>query len=150
MSRKIGHSTQVDSIQYIGHRQVGISKNLQKIGHPLWTFPMRKWGNLGQLRMFEVVPLTQILCNTVSSKFLNPRNSGTLCIFFMTYSLLNTKYLTDSYISFTLKLESRQKFCSKSLIRSSTYGKKIISDFPPCGKMVVFVTEFVIFLKTSK
>ena len=63
---------------------------------------------------------------------------------------LNTSYLTDSYISFTLKLESRQIFCFNSSIRSSTYGKKNISDFPPCGKMVVFVTEFVIFLKTSK
>ena len=63
---------------------------------------------------------------------------------------LNTSYLTDSYISFTLKLGSGQNFCFDSLIRSSTYGKKNISDFPPCGKMVVFVTEFVIFLKTSK
>ena len=63
---------------------------------------------------------------------------------------INTSYLTDSYISFTLKLESRQNFYSNMLIRSSTYGKKNISDFPPCGKMVVFVTEFVIFLKTSK
>ena len=62
----------------------------------------------------------------------------------------NTSYLTDSYICFTLKLESRQIFCFNSLIRSSTYGKKNISDFPPCGKMVVFVTEFVIFLKTIK
>ena len=58
----------------------------------------------------------------------------------------NTSYLTDSYVSFTLKLESRQKLCSKRLIRSSTYGKKNISDFPPCGKMVIFV----ILLKTSK
>ena len=62
----------------------------------------------------------------------------------------NMSYLTDSYISFTLKLESWQKFFFNSLIRSSKYGKKNISDFPPCGKMVVFVTEFVIFLKTSK
>ena len=30
------------------------------------------------------------------------------------------------------------------------YGKKTISDFPPCGKTVVFVSEFVIFLKPSK
>ena len=43
---------------------------------------------------------------------------------------LNTSYLTDSYISFTLKLESL--FCPNMLIRSSTYGKKNISDFPPC------------------
>ena len=64
--------------------------------------------------------------------------------------LFNTSYLTDSYISFTLKLESQQKFCSNRSIRSSTYGKKNICDFPPCGKMVVFVSEFVIFLKTSK
>ena len=27
---------------------------------------------------------------------------------------------------------------------------KNISDFPPCGKMAIFVTEFVIFLKSSK
>ena len=32
-------------------------------------------------------------------------------------------YLTDSF-NFTLKLESRQKFCSDMLIRSSKYGKK--------------------------
>ena len=63
---------------------------------------------------------------------------------------INTSYLTDSYINFTLKLESRQIFCFNSLIRSITYGKKNICDFPPCGKMVVFVTEFVISLKTSK
>ena len=63
---------------------------------------------------------------------------------------LNTSYLTDSYISFTLNLESGQKFCSNRSIRSSTYGKKNISDFPPCGKLVIFVNEFVIFLKTSK
>ena len=31
-----------------------------------------------------------------------------------------------------------------------TYGKKNISDFPPIGKMAIFVTEFVICLKTSK
>ena len=36
----------------------------------------------------------------------------------------NTSYLTDLYISFTLKLESRQNFCSNRSIRSSTYGKK--------------------------
>ena len=29
-------------------------------------------------------------------------------------------------------------------------AKKSISDFPPSGKMVNFVTEFAIFLKTSK
>ena len=63
---------------------------------------------------------------------------------------INTSYLIDSYISFTLKLESWQKFYSNRSIRSSTYSKKNISDFLPCGKMVIFVTEFVIFLKTSK
>ena len=46
---------------------------------------------------------------------------------------INTSYLTDSYISFTLKLESRQNFCSNRSIRSSTYGKKNIFEIPPCG-----------------
>ena len=63
---------------------------------------------------------------------------------------INSSYLTDSYISFTLKLEPQQNFCSNRSIRSRTCGKNIISDFPPCGKMVIFVTELVIFLKTSK
>ena len=62
--------------------------------------------------------------------------------------VLNTSYLADSNIVFTLKLESRQIFCSNRWIRSSKYGKKNISDFPPCGKRVIFVTEFVIFCKT--
>ena len=61
---------------------------------------------------------------------------------------LQIQNLTDSYIVFTLKLESGQNFCSNRWIRSSTYGKKNISDFPPCGRMVIFVTEFVIFRKT--
>ena len=33
---------------------------------------------------------------------------------------INTSYLTDSYILFSLKLESRQHFCSNRSIRSST------------------------------
>ena len=63
---------------------------------------------------------------------------------------INTSYLTDSYITFTLKLESGQNFCCNRSIRSSTYGKKNIFEIPPCGKLVIFVTEFVIFLKTTK
>ena len=68
----------------------------------------------------------------------------------LSFSPLNTSYLNDSYISFTLKLESRQNFCPNMLIRLSTYGKKNISDFLPCGKIAIFVPEYVIFLKTSK
>ena len=63
---------------------------------------------------------------------------------------INTSYLTDSYIGFTLNMESGQNFCSNRSIRSSTYGKKNIFEIPPCGKLVIFVTEFVIFLKTTK
>ena len=33
---------------------------------------------------------------------------------------------------------------------ADSYGKRNISDFPPCGNMVIFVTEFVIFLKSNK
>ena len=53
--------------------------------------------------------------------------------------VVNTSYLTDSYISFTLKLESRQKCCSNMLIRSSTYSKKNISDFPACGSHFLLI-----------
>ena len=49
-------------------------------------------------------------------------------------SHINTSYLADSYISFTLKLESRQIFCSNSLIISSTYGKKNIFIFLHAGR----------------
>ena len=52
---------------------------------------------------------------------------------------INTSYLTDSSISFTLKLESRQNFCSNMAIRSSAYGKKNISDFPPCGSHFILI-----------
>ena len=48
----------------------------------------------------------------------------------------NTSYLTDSYISFTLKLESRQIFCSNMLIRSSTYDKKIFLIFLQAGAIL--------------
>ena len=42
---------------------------------------------------------------------------------------LNMSYLTDSSISFTLKLESLQTFCSNRSIRSSSYGKKLFLKF---------------------
>ena len=53
----------------------------------------------------------------------------------------NTSYLTDSYISFTLELESLQKFGSNRSIRSSTYGKENIFEIPPCGSHF-FVIHF--------
>ena len=70
--------------------------------------------------------------------FVNPWNFLFLSCFFNFYlhfspSPFNTSYLTDSYISFTLKLESGQNFCSNRSIKSSTYGKKNIFDIPPCG-----------------
>ena len=46
---------------------------------------------------------------------------------------LNTSYLTGSYITFTLKLESGQNFCCNRSIRSSTYGKKIFLKFLHAG-----------------
>ena len=48
--------------------------------------------------------------------------------------IINTSYLTDSYISFTLKLPIGQKFYINWWFSSSTYVKKNIFDFPPCGK----------------
>ena len=83
-------------------------------------------------------PYSTRLLKTFQLK-LNPRIS----------SFFNTSYLNDSCIIFNLKLESGQTFYSKRWIRSSIYDKKK-SDFPPCGKMVIFGTEFVIFKKISK
>ena len=92
---------------------------------------------------FQLLPYHQVLLSMIIKSIKLMCEKKVSCFH-------NMSYLTDSYISFTLKLESWQKFCFNSLIRSSKYGKKNISDFPPCGKMVVFVTEFAIFLKTSK
>ena len=50
--------------------------------------------------------------------------------------------LNTSYISFILKLECWQNFCSNWSIRSSTFSKINISDFPPCGQMVTRIKEF--------
>ena len=52
---------------------------------------------------------------------------------------INTSYLTDSYITFTLKLESGQNFCCNRSIRSSTYGKKNIFEIPPCGSHFLLI-----------
>ena len=76
----------------------------------------------------------------------------------------NTSYLTDLYISFTLKLESRQNFCSSRSIRSSTYYKKNIFEIPPCWshfasnsfsllvlrKITISVTKMTFFLHGGK
>ena len=52
---------------------------------------------------------------------------------------INTSYLTDSYITFTLKLESGQNFCCNRSIRSSTYCKKNIFEIPPCGSHFLLI-----------
>ena len=58
---------------------------------------------------------------------------------------LNTSYLTDSYIGFTLKMESvsiNTIFGLKIMVKSGL--EKFIFEIPPCGKIVIFITEFVI------
>ena len=54
-------------------------------------------------------------------------------------------YLTDSYIVFTLKMESVSKntiFGLKMRVKSGL--EKNYFKIPPCGKMVIFIAEFVI------
>ena len=53
-------------------------------------------------------------------------------------------YLTDSYIFFTLKLESHKFFALTGQLSQVHMAKKNISNFPPCGKVAIYVTEFVI------
>ena len=55
----------------------------------------------------------------------------------------NTSYLTDSYIGFTLKMESVYKntfFGLQMMVKSGL--EKNYFEIPPCGK--IFITEFVI------
>ena len=63
-------------------------------------------------------------------------------------SVFNTSYLTHSYIVFTLKIESvsikKYNFGHKN--DGETWSRKIYFEIPPCGKMVISITEFVILL----
>ena len=52
---------------------------------------------------------------------------------------VDTSYLTDSYIAFTLKLESGQKFCSNRSSRSSKYCKKTFWIFIHLGRWLFLV-----------
>ena len=61
-------------------------------------------------------------------------------IFVKTPWIINTSYLTDSYIGFTLKMES----VSKNTIFGLKMMVKNYFEIPPCGKMIIFITEFVI------
>ena len=58
--------------------------------------------------------------------------------------ILNTSYLAESYIAFTLKMESVTKITIFGLKMMVKRGGKIYFEIPPCGKMVIFITEFVI------
>ena len=74
-----------------------------------------------------------------------------ICLYLKSLKLnaISTSYLTDSYIGFTLKMESVTKnFWPKN--EGENWSRKICFEIPPCGKLVIFVTEFLIFLKTSK
>ena len=59
--------------------------------------------------------------------------------------LINTSYLTDSYIGFILKMESVTKNTIFGLKNEGEkWPRKIYFEIPPCGKIVIFITEFVI------
>ena len=72
-----------------------------------------------------------------------------LPIYLVNFGFFGEHWSTGFPIFQEIKTHSTD-FCSNRSIRSSTYGKKNISDFPPCRKLVIFVNEFVIFFKTSK
>ena len=57
---------------------------------------------------------------------------------------LNTTYLTDSYVVFTLKMESVSKntiFGLKMMVKSGL--EKFIFEIPPCGKIVIFIIYWI-------
>ena len=58
---------------------------------------------------------------------------------------INKSYLTDSLIGFTFKMESVTKntiFWPKNV--GEKWSRKFNFEIPPCGKIVIFHTEFVI------
>ena len=60
---------------------------------------------------------------------------------------LNTSYLTDSYIVFTLKRESESKitiFGLKMMVKS---GLKNVFEILPCAHHVIFIGEIVLLIK---
>ena len=75
-----------------------------------------------------------MVCHVYCSDIHNPYHAGRFVFhsnksifvpcMFHELEVLNTSYLTDSYISFTLNLEYWEKICSNRFIRSSTYGKR--------------------------
>ena len=63
----------------------------------------------------------------------------------LSFDCFNMSYLTDSYIGFNLKMESVSKntiFGLKMMVKSGLEKKYF--EIPPCGKIVIFITEFVI------
>ena len=62
------------------------------------------------------------------------------------FTLINTSYLTESYIVFTLKMESVSKntiFGLKMMVKSGL-EKIILKSLHAGHKIVIFITEFVI------
>ena len=66
------------------------------------------------------------------------------------FDTFNTSYLTDSYIVFTKNwnLDPKLHFWPKN--DGEKWSRKIYFEIPPCGKTVIFVTEFEILCKTPK
>ena len=56
---------------------------------------------------------------------------------------LNTAYLTDAYIGFTLKMESVSKntICIWPKNDGEKWSRKIYFEIPPSGKTVIFITD---------
>ena len=57
---------------------------------------------------------------------------------------INTSYSTDSYIVFTFKMESVSKNTIFGLKMMVKWSRKNLFVILPCGKIVIFITEFVI------
>ena len=57
--------------------------------------------------------------------------------------MINTSYLTDSYIAFTLKLESGSKITIVGLKNDNEkWSRKIYFEISQCGKTVIFNIDF--------
>ena len=64
------------------------------------------------------------------------------------YFLWEIKFINTSYLTYS-NWNLNKIFTLKCELGQVHSAKRNISDFPPCRKLVVFVTEFVIFFKTS-
>ena len=113
--------------------------------HTSWLSQIAYYGHLWCIGLLPSIVTGCVHFQNERRKMYNvtPKSKWVLLLWLVFHVLtlpIITSYLTDSYIHFTLKMESVTNTIFGLKNDGEKRSRKIYFEIPPCGKMVIFIT----------